>query len=401
MAPLLACAVVFNGRVLGLAERFSLLQTYDFGWRIPVLTAEGWLGMVQGPGLDAWEFLGLRWALSAVVVGLLAWAFIRAGQQRHRNAWPALAVSLPVLAGYWFLQVRGAQLGTNASYDAYKLFAVFYPLLLPAFFWWVTLRRSRRLHEWMFVVGIGVFVIGLNLVACGMFVWKLSRPPLIVEGELRQLRKIEAMPDVKSVNLIFAESDMWSRLWANAFLLRKEQFFLTDTYEARWRTPLRGEWDLEGALVAVELPGEARRQITPRFALVDTRHPAFVRGQLREGWHAEEFEPRGGERWRWTKAEARIEIENPHPHPLTLEFTLEGWSPVERAITLRREGGDNSVPSPAKVREQREKISLPAIVVPPGKSTLLLQCSPPPAAVPGDARLLGIAVFRLHVTPRP
>ena len=399
LVPLLACAVIFSGRVTGLAERFSLLRAFDFGWRIPLLTAEGWLGMVQGPDLAAWDFFGVRWVLSAAVVGLIVWALIRAAQQRHRGAWAALAMCLPVLAGYWFLHVRGAQLGTNASYDAYKLFAVFYPLLLPAFFWWVTLRRSRRLHEWLFVVAVGVFVIGLNLVACGMFVWKMSRPPLIVDGELRQLRKIETMPDVKSVNMIFAESDMWSRLWANAFLLRKEQFFLTDTYEARWRTPLRGDWDLEGAGVAVMLPGDARRQITPRFALVDTRHPAFVRAQMREGWHPEEFDPRSGERWRWTKAEARIEIENPHPHPLTLACTLDGWSPVERAVTLRCEGGV-TVPSSVKVRGQREKFSLPAIVVPPGKSTLLLQSNPPAAAVPGDERVLGVAMFRLHVTPR-
>lgn len=399
VAPLLACSAIFNGRVTGLAERFSLLQTYDFGWRIPALTAEGWLGMVQGPDLAAWEFLGVRWILSAAVVGLIAWAFIREMPQRYRGAWTALAMTLPVLAGYWFLQVRGARLGTNASYDAYKVFAVFYPLLLPAFCWWVTLRRSRKLHEWIFVVSVAGFVVGLNLVACGMFVWKMSRPPLIVDGELRELRKIEAMADVKSVNMIFAESDMWSRLWANAFLLRKEQFFLTDTYEARWHTPLRGEWDLVGMGVVVNLPGDARRQITPRFALVNTHHAEFVRAQFGAGWHAEEFDPRGGERWRWTKGEGKIELENPHSDSLMIVCTIDGWSPVDRTVSLRREGGE-AVTANAPVRSQRGKILLPPIAVPPGKSTLLLQSNPPPAAVSGDSRLLGISVFRLDVTPR-
>ena len=399
LVPLLACAVLFAGRVAGLAERFSLLQAYDFGWRIPAFTAEGWLGMVQGPDLEAWDFFGVRWALSALVVGLLAWAFIRAAQQRHRGAWTALAVSLPVLAGYWFLQVRGARLGTNASYDAYKLFAVFYPLLLPAFFWWVTLRRSRRLHEWLFVVAIGVFVIGLNLVGCGMFVWKLSRPPLIVDSDLRRLKKIEAMADVKSVNMIFAESDMWPRLWANAFLLRKEQFFLTDTYEARWRTPLRGEWDLEGGLVAVRLPGGARRQITPRFALVDTRQNGFVRAQPGDGWHAEEFDPRNGERWRWTKGEARIEVENPNAEALLMVLTLDGWSPVERTVLLTRMG-DVAEPRTVTVGLRRGKTMFGALVVPPGRSTFLLRSNPLPSPVPGDARSLGISVFRLELAPQ-
>jgi hypothetical protein len=42
----------------------------------------------------------------------------------------------------------------------------------------VTLRRSRKLHEWLFVCAVGIVVIGFNLVACGMFMWKMSRPPL-------------------------------------------------------------------------------------------------------------------------------------------------------------------------------------------------------------------------------
>jgi len=53
----------------GLVERFRLFQTYDFGWRIPVLTPEGWLGLVSGPELQPWRVLGLRWALAAVVMG--------------------------------------------------------------------------------------------------------------------------------------------------------------------------------------------------------------------------------------------------------------------------------------------------------------------------------------------
>ena len=52
LVPLLVCAVIFSGRIVGLAERFTLLQTYDFGWPVPALTAEGWLGMVQGRGLE-------------------------------------------------------------------------------------------------------------------------------------------------------------------------------------------------------------------------------------------------------------------------------------------------------------------------------------------------------------
>lgn len=399
--PLVACSLVFAPRVAGLAERFMLLQAYDFGWQIPALTAEGWLGMVQGPDLQAWTFAGLRWLLSALVVGMLVWAYIRAGQQGRRAAWVALSVSVPILVGYLFLQARGARLGTNASYDAYKLFAVFYPLLLPAFCWWVTLRRSGRLHEWLLVVGVAIIVTGFNLVGCGMFVWKLSRPPLIVDGELRQLRQVEAMADVKSVNLLVP--DMWSRLWAHVFLLRKEQYFLTHTYEGRLNTALRGDWDLEGGRVAVMLPEGARRQITSRFALVDTRHPAFVRALPTEGWHQEESVPSARDYWRWTTEKAVIEVDNPHPYPLRVEPTLDGWSPLPRTVALTNDGVALAVEPGATlaVRKERESGRLAPVVIPPGKSTLQLRTPEPLYQTPDDPRPLGTAVFRLTLEPQP
>lgn len=397
LAPLGVCGVLFAGRVAGLAERITLLQTYDFGWPVPALTTEGWLGMVRGPDLAPWDAFGLRWLLAALIVGLLAWAFLRAAQERRPAVWLVTALAVPVVLAYLWLEARAARLGTNASYDAYKLFAVFYPLLLPAFCWWATLRRSRRLHEWALVAGVAGVVIGFNLVAGGMFVWRLSRPPLLVDGELRQLRRIEALPDVASVNL--RVPDMWSRLWANAFLLRKPQYFPTHTYEGRLNTPLRGDWDLEGGIVAVQLPGVARREITPRFALVDTRDPAFLRVDPGEGWHPEEHDPRGGGRWQWTRGRATLRVHNPHAYPLRLDCALDGWSAAERPVTLALEGGPAAGMS--ALGSQRARVPLGAVEIPPGESTLVLDSPLPPSRVPGDPRPLGVSVFRLHLTPRP
>jgi hypothetical protein len=395
LTPLVGCGIIFFGRLAGLVERFTLLQTYDFGWRIPPLTAEGWLGMVQGPGLHAWDFFGVRWVLSAAVVGVFGWALLRAIRERRRASWLVLAIVLPLLGGYLFLQARGARLETNASYDAYKLFAAFYPLLLPAFCWWVTLRRSRRITEWLFVCAVAGVIVAFNLLSCGMFVWKLCRPPLIVDGELRQLRKIEAMPDVKSVNMLIP--DMWSRLWANAFLLRKQQYFLTDTYEARWHSPLRGDWDLEGGLISIELPDGARRQVTRRFALVDTRHAAFVRADFRDGWHPDERDPATGEAWQWSKGEATLRLVNPHDYPLSIHCSFDGWSAIERRLSFVRAGGE---PRPIlRLETNRSVKNLPVLGVPPGETTLVLRTDEPPFFAPGDPRPLGIAVFRFTIAP--
>ena len=395
LAPLAACGALFAPRVGGLAERFTLLQTYDFGWRVPGLTAEGWLGMVQGPDLSAWSFLGLRWLLTLAVVGLLAWAFIRSVRLRTRAVWLVTSLGLPIVVAYLFLLARGARLGTNASYDAYKLFAVFYPLLLPVFCWWVTLRRSRKLHEWLLVCAVAGVVTAFNLLGCGMFIYRLSRPPLLVDGELRQLRKIEAMADVNSVNVLLP--DMWSRLWANAFLLRKPQYFATHTYEGRLNTPLRGDWDLEGGITAVELPDVARRQISGRFALVDTRHPAFVRLSLGDGWHPEEFDPRSGQRWQWTKAAASVRVDNPHDYPLRVACTVDGWSAAPRSVSI---GAKADATSAGRFTLERQRVSFAEFKVPPGTSTVSLQLLEPPVVVPGDPRPLGVSVFKFEVRPR-
>jgi len=396
LTPLAASGAIFAERVAGLVERFRLFQKYDFGWKIPALTPEGWLGMVSGPGLEPWTFGGLRWVLAAAVVTLLGWTFARAVRFERSSAWTAACLSVPVLIGYEFLEARGARLGTNASYDAYKLFAVFYPGLLAAGCWWVTLRRgSQRLGEWAVVGAMAAVVLAFNVLADGMFFWRMWQPPLTVDGELRQLRKIEAMPDVASLNMLVP--DMWSRLWANEFLLRKPQYFLTHTYEGRINTPLRGEWDLVGEIVAVKLPGDGRRPITAHYALVDTRSSQYLRASLGDGWHPEERLPKTTDRWQWTSGDAELRIENPHNYPLTVRCTLDGWTPGGRNVTLSVAGGAATVA--VHVGAERAKTSFPALVLPPGGSTVVLH-SPQPSTSgsPGDTRLLGVCVFGIELT---
>lgn len=398
LAPLLMCGVVFWGRLAGLIERFQLLQAYDFGWKIPALTPEGWLGLVSGPQLEAWHFWGIRWALAAIVTGLLGWATWRAIRERRLKAWNAIAMTLPVLAGYGFLEWRGLSAGTNASYDAFKVFTVFYPVTLPAFCWWVTLRWSRRLTEWLGVMGVACFVLAGNLVGSGMVLWRLAQAPLIVDGELRQLRKIETMPDVASVNVL--PGDMWSRLWANAFLLKKPQYFLTDTYEARWHTPLKGDWDLEAGLISVKPTEGARRQLTTRYALVQTTGPDFVRPQLVDGWNSEEAEAKSGAHWSWTKGDATMRIDNPHPWPLRVTVTLDGWSLGVRDLTLSVVGASPSGES-RNLGGQRVKTTFPELIIPPGGATLALRSVQPwMKASPGDPRSLGVCVFGLEFAVR-
>ena len=405
LVPLAACGAVFAGRVAGLVERFQLLRTYDFGWKIPALTPEGWLGLVSGPALEPWRIGGVRWVLAAAVVGLLGWATARAVRERRKKAWIAAAVTGPVLAGYAFLEWRGARLGTNASYDAFKLFTVFYPVMLPAFCWWITLRWSRRLTEWIGVMGVAGAVLLGNVVGTGMIAWRMAAAPLRVDGGWREVRKIEAMADVASVNVLLP--DMWSRLWANAFLLKKPQYFLTDTYEGRWHTALKGEWDLEGGMIAVKPAEGARKPVGKGMALVDTRGGDFARVTVGDGWYEEESEGKSGTRWRWTKGEATLRIENAHAWPLRVVCTLDGWSLGARDVTLAVAGAPGAGAGPAgegrsrNLGGQRGQTVFPEIVVPPGGATVALTSAQPwPGAVGGETRPLGLCVFGLEFVVR-
>ena len=396
VAPLLVAGGLFWGRVAGLAERITLLRTYDFGWRVPILTPEGWLGMVASADLSPWSLAGARWVMVAALVGLLGWVLLRELRRKRRVVWLLTALLVPVLGAYGALQIRGVVEGTNASYDAYKVFAVFQPVLLPALCWWATLRWGRRLLDWLVVAVVGSLVMAGHVVSCGWFVRELARAPLRVDAELPQLRRIEAMADVASVNLVFAEADMWSRLWASVFLLKKGQYFLTDTYEARWKSPLRAAWDLEATRVALELPGPGRRPVSRRFALVDNREASFVRILPAEGWYPEENDKRGG-RWQWTTGEAVLQVHNPHDRGVALALELSAWSPVARSVALV--GADGKVLETGRVIRERGEHPLGRVVVPPGDSVVRLRFSPGALAVPGDSRPLGVAVERLRVVP--
>jgi hypothetical protein len=186
------------------------------------------------------------------------------------------------------------------------------------------------------------------------------------------------------------------------FLLHKAHYFQTHTYEGRRNTPLRGDWDLEGGLFKLDLPGPARREITPRFALVDTRHPLFVRGYIDEAidrnWHPEEIAADGNERWRWTSADATLQLDNPNGHPVTIESALDGWTPGSRFVSLSRVG-EELQPS-VRLAEARIGVKFPVLAIPPGNSTLVLKLDPPAATVAGDSRPLGICVFRFTITPQ-
>ncbi len=388
LTPLLAVAGLFYGRIAGLLERITLLRTYDFGWRIPMLTPEGWLGFVGvAPALGAMA------PLWQVVLGVVFGTVVVIALRSHMAiGWRAASVAIPALAGYGYLEARGALLGTNASYDAYKLLAVFFPGILAASLIWLR-WLGRKNSPWR---GLALVLLTLILLAhlrsVSQFYHALKSAPLRVTLALRDVRKIEAMPDVTSLNLLIP--DMWSRLWANTFLLRKAQYFATHTYEARRNTELKGEWDLVGGLIEVRLPAGESRRVSSGYGVIRRASPLYLRAAFGRGWHAEEENPETGERWRWSQPEPELTIDNPQSHALRVRLVLDAQSVGPRELAAH--AGAQHAPA-VLLPDGRAEARLGPFVFPPGRSTITLRSPQPSTRVPGDVRLLGINVRRIQL----
>ncbi|MBI5381261.1 MAG: hypothetical protein HZA31_05115 [Opitutae bacterium] len=395
LAPLVLAGVLFFERVAGLVERFQLFRRYDFGWRIPLLSPEGWLGLVGGVELQGWP-LGVRLAASLVLIALLVWAVARAWRLAPARLFVAGCLVLPPLVGFGYLSLRGAMLGTNASYDAYKLLCVFYPGVLAGLCFGVTLARAGRWSR-VVVAVVATLVVAGNLLVAVRFAQRMQSPPLLVDRPLLALREIERRPEVTSINLRIP--DFWSRLWANAFLLRTPHYFPTHTYEGRLNTPLRGEWDLHGDVVHVIFPDTRDwAAVGSSYALVRNGSADFVGVQLGAGWHDRESSRVPAEQWRWTSGDAEIVIDNPRPTPKRIALRLDARGLISRDLQVWC--GDRLIGTVA-LGTERQELRLPEMEIPAGTTHVWLRSNMPVSAPGGgDTRPLGMAVYRIEVAVR-
>jgi len=396
LLPLLAVSLTFSERVVGLVDRFKLFQQYDFGWRIPALTPEGWYGLVGTLTLDGYGD-SLRWVLGGLLVlGLLVALFV-AAKRRQASVFLVACLTLPILIGYAVLLYKGRAHGTNASYDAYKLFAVFYPGMLAAFAYGLIHLRSRRSAVRIGVAIAAGLVVSGNALAAYRFADRVEDAPLIVDRSLARLQSIESIEQIRSLNLLVG--DFWSRLWANSFLLWRPHYFPTHTYEGRLNTPLKGEWDLLGGLIVVTLPDRPKRLSLERpYSVVDTRSRYFVRARIGEGWYDLESHPRANTRWRWTKGDAGLVMENPQTRPLNLGLRLQARSVQPRTLEIWIQGKHRET---VQIGTELSWVSVPSMILLPGSTTVEFRSPTPPLpAGPNDSRLLGFAAFGIEVEVR-
>ncbi|HEU5079923.1 MAG TPA: hypothetical protein VFT72_11980 [Opitutaceae bacterium] len=393
LLPLVAVGLIFTQRTLGLIERFVLFQEYDFGWKIPALTPEAWLGFVGSASLHALPDI-LRWPVLGLIVLLSIIAYFAAFRGEKEKKLLLACASLPICAGYLFLYVRGELRGTNASYDAYKLLCVFLPGILAASMYWLTLFRLRAPAVRAIAAIFAIMILAFNAYSARLFVRRMEIPPLLVGRALADLRQLEREPEVTSLNLLI--DDFWSRLWANAMLLHKAQYFPSFTYEGRRNTALKGQWDLCGGIihyrnneVVTDFP------VARPYSLLDTRAKNYLRIHEDAGWYDPEVLTRSGRRWRWTRGDAKIRFENPREaaQPLLLKLSVRALLPRDLQIWY-----NGSKVETFAVDADLRTVKLPKIMIAPGQTMLELRSSQPPVSPgPGDERKLGFAVYDIEI----
>ena len=392
LLPAVATGFVFADRVLGLAARLRLFEEHDFGWKIPATGPAAWLGWVSGSGLQTSPG-AMAWVVSALVVATLVGVGIERWWRREAG-WAALALMGPAMIGYLFLEWRGAHLGTNASYDAYKLLSVFFPGVLAVMMAGLALRGKAM--RCLLVAAFGI-VIGLGIgrsMAAYADGWRVA--PLRVTSDLVAIKEIERRPEVASINLRL--DAMWDRLWANGFLLRKPQYFPVYTYEGRRNTPLRGTWDLRDGWWRTRQPGESWDASNETFSLVQRDGSADIEIVPAVGWFSPERDARTGERWAWSGAAPQLQLINNSGGPRRVRLRLDVRSLVDREVELRADG---VVLDRLEVKPERTTVESAAFDLPVTGLEILLTSGAARPSGGGDGRELGLCCYRVELVVDP
>jgi hypothetical protein len=273
--------------------------------------------------------------------------------------------------------------------------AVFYPGLLAGFMGAIFAGWGRN------PIGrVGAGALLTALVAANFWVWadfrrSMAPPPLRVDRSFPELGQLEGNPRVDSLNM--QVDDFWSRLWANAFLLKKRQYFATHTYEGRLNTALKGSWDLQDSLLrSVPFRPDDHIFINEHFHANHVGAPGLVGAVFGSGWHA--LEGSGLNRWRWAAGPAQVEFFNPGREILSVDLNLvvRSLQPVELQVELNGQLlGMQPISAHKKEREFR------TVSLPPGRSILTLQTNLPAVrGGHGDERLLSVSLHHLDIRAR-
>ena len=394
-ANLILCTLLFPGRVLSVVDRFRLFDKTPFGWRIAGFRPEGWYGAFADTMLRPSGDAGVRmFGLFCLI--MLGWAISRECRRAPRLSALLGACTLPILCGYGLLIWEDSRSHRNQSYDAFKLFSVFYPELLAGFCLWLRAVRgaSRTARTWGAVFCATVVAVNFN--GASRYNFAMRRLALRLEPDIIQIGSVDSMAEVASVNVCLPE--LWARLWANYFLLNKPQYFALPTYEGRRMTALRGQWDLRDDLLKVRPQGAGDEvDAGSGYYLLRRSGPEFLAVDFAAGWYVPEH--LRGEFRCWSSGASQILVQNSHPYPVTgnLDFSLRSGS--HRHVRLWT--GPTCLWQ-GEVGLPVSSFEIPEMTFGPGDTFVRLDSPEPPVpTTPDESRHLAFALCDWRLDLRP
>lgn len=285
-AAVLALTVVFSlARTEAIIDNLRMHAMLEAGWDMPYFSPDYIAGLtfvdispslwIHGYRNEFKPILALisensgflmlvQVALSIGIIGLVMSGLYR----RYKDDFELFALSACIVvvllggANYIYFTTP-----VSASYKSFKLISFFLPLILMAAFMLfkdVSFNIRKALTYPLLLVLIS------NAVAASIFI-KHPYERRFVERDLAEIKAIEEMPEVDSVNILGYY--WWDLMWENVFLMKKEQHFEISMYAGREASPLNGQWDL---IASSPAQGDSACkdvvQVTPAFVLKKAKH---------------------------------------------------------------------------------------------------------------------------------
>lgn len=220
----------------------DFIMGFNYVDTLPELSVLGYLPFFKplfsfGKYLSSSTEMYIHYAVSAPIVIALGIGLVRVFRKDRRVFLISIACLATVIGGYNFIYFVTE---LSAKYKSFKLASFFLPLVFPVFL--LALRDFRLRAKRFISVSFVLALIVANLISAVVFLGH-SFEGRYVGQELADIKKIEAMPQVDSVNIL--GFDWWQAMWKGVFLMKKVQYYQNCFYSMSCTDGIiDGKWDL-------------------------------------------------------------------------------------------------------------------------------------------------------------
>ena len=260
------------------------------GWFVPLLLPSGLFTMPRAfPLTDAHLPVLVSWALGISFFALLLIGLLETWRRDTARFVIIVGWMLPIVAGTLLLAYFDRTNAGWGGYASYKFLSFFAPMVVLCLIAPLADPLASRLVRG--VAAASLVVIALTGIEGSWRLVGIMRGVPGVSPQLAELKKVEAMPDIDSINLPDSRA-LLNTMWKAHFLARKFLYIQESTYFSP--SAPRGTWTLLtnpplGPVVAVGVAdGYGARQVPINDAYLLARDNKRIRLDFGDGWYPAE-----------------------------------------------------------------------------------------------------------------